>query len=70
MGFNIYYREIDSAHSETGTLRLFTPTVTNQVVTGLHVYTKYLVSISLLNEAGEGERSEEVMVFSPQESEL
>eukprot|EP00057_Strongylocentrotus_purpuratus_P008299 XP_011662773.1 PREDICTED: tyrosine-protein kinase receptor Tie-2-like [Strongylocentrotus purpuratus] len=67
VGFNIYYREIDSAHSETGTLRLFTPTVTNQVVTGLHVYTKYLVSISLLNEAGEGERSEEVMVFSPQE---
>ncbi|XP_041476151.1 tyrosine-protein kinase receptor Tie-1-like [Lytechinus variegatus] len=67
VGFNIYYRDIDSAHSETGTLRIFDPTVTNQVVTGLHVYTNYLLSISLSNEAGEGERSEEVTIYSPQE---
>ncbi|XP_071510831.1 tyrosine-protein kinase receptor Tie-1-like [Diadema antillarum] len=68
VGYNIYYREIDSVYSESGTHRLFNPLVNSHIVTGLHAYTKYMISMSLLNEAGEGERSAETVAYSPEEA--
>ena len=54
LGYVITYRPRDTSPRESKEIKISNPGSTSQTITGLTVYTQYLISIRVVNPEGEG----------------